>query len=91
LIEIDLQPIYVRIAVKGKLFQIVFPEEILIDRSIAKRSQTTGHLVLEMPRANYKPIKGKTKIKAPQKIKDETKKYVCVLSCLGLLRYFILQ
>jgi hypothetical protein len=44
-----------------------------------------------MPRANYKPIKGKTKIKAPQKIKDETKKYVCVLSCLDLLCYFILQ
>lgn len=76
---------------KGKLFQIVFPEEILIDRSIAKRSQTTGHLVLEMPRANYKPIKGKTKIKAPQKIKDETKKYVCISSYLRLLCYLILQ
>ncbi|EFA00650.1 Protein tilB-like Protein [Tribolium castaneum] len=60
LIEIDLQPIYARILIKGKVFQIVFPEEILTDKSTAKRSQTTGHLVLDLPKANYKPLKRKT-------------------------------
>ncbi|KAJ8957899.1 hypothetical protein NQ318_001895 [Aromia moschata] len=59
LIEVDLQPIYVRITVKGKIFQIVFPEEILTDKSIAQRSQTTGHLVLKLPRANYRPVSHK--------------------------------
>ena len=59
LIEVDLQPIYVRITVKGKVFQIVFSEEILVDKSTARRSQTTGHLVLDMPRANCKPLKRK--------------------------------
>lgn len=57
LIDVDLQSIYVRITVKEKIFQIVFPEEIAIDKSTCKRSQVTGHLVLEMPRANYKPLK----------------------------------
>lgn len=54
LIEVDLQPIYVKIMIKGKIFQIVFGEEILIEKSSALRSQVTGHLVLTMPKANYK-------------------------------------
>lgn len=56
LIDVDLQPIYVRITIKEKIFQIVFPEEIAIDKSTCKRSQATGHLVLEMSKANYKPL-----------------------------------
>ncbi|KAG5895523.1 hypothetical protein JTB14_010668 [Gonioctena quinquepunctata] len=55
LIQVDLQPIYVKITIKGKIFQIVFPEEIFTDKSIAQRSQTTGHLVLKLPKVNYKP------------------------------------
>ncbi|XP_044753554.1 protein tilB [Coccinella septempunctata] len=55
LINVDLQPIYARISIKEKIFQIVFPDEILTDRSTCRRSTTTGHLVLRMPRANYKP------------------------------------
>ncbi|CAH1163277.1 unnamed protein product [Phaedon cochleariae] len=56
LIQIDLQPIYVKILIKGKIFQIVFPEEICTNKSIAQRSQTTGHLVLKLPKANYDHI-----------------------------------
>lgn len=55
LIDVDLQPIYVKISIKEKIFQIVFPDEILIDKSTCQRSTTTGHLVIKMPRANYKP------------------------------------
>ncbi|GFG29354.1 hypothetical protein Cfor_10214 [Coptotermes formosanus] len=52
LLEVDIQPTYVKVLIKGKIFQIVFPEEIRIDSSTARRSQTTGHLVLTMPKAN---------------------------------------
>ncbi|CAG9770286.1 unnamed protein product [Ceutorhynchus assimilis] len=57
LVDVDLQPIYVKLTVKGKIFQIVFAEEIHVDKSSAQRSQTTGHLVLKLPRLNYKPLK----------------------------------
>uniref|UniRef100_A0A8D0EJD7 Leucine-rich repeat-containing protein 6 n=1 Tax=Strix occidentalis caurina TaxID=311401 RepID=A0A8D0EJD7_STROC len=36
--------------VKGKPFQFVLPEEVKPDSSSAKRSQTTGHLVVSMPK-----------------------------------------
>ncbi|KAM4865566.1 dynein axonemal assembly factor 11 isoform 2-T2 [Thomomys bottae] len=47
LIEVDVQPTYVRVVVKGKL---VLPAEVKPDSSSAKRSQTTGHLVICMPK-----------------------------------------
>ncbi|XP_012925056.1 protein tilB homolog isoform X4 [Heterocephalus glaber] len=50
LIEVDVQPMYVRVMVKGKPFQLVLPAEVKPDSSSAKRSQTTGHLVISMPK-----------------------------------------
>ncbi|XP_040835195.1 protein tilB homolog [Ochotona curzoniae] len=50
LIEIDVQPTYVRVMVKGKPFQLVLPAEVKPGSSSAKRSQTTGHLVVYMPK-----------------------------------------
>ncbi|NWS39689.1 TILB protein, partial [Probosciger aterrimus] len=52
LLDIDVQPTYVRVMVKGKPFQFVLPEEVKPDSSSAKRSQTTGHLVISMPKAS---------------------------------------
>ncbi|XP_045907749.1 dynein axonemal assembly factor 11 isoform X2 [Micropterus dolomieu] len=51
LIDVDVQPTYARVVVKGKIFQMVLPAEVKPDSSTAHRSQTTGHLVLTMPRA----------------------------------------
>ncbi|KFV76309.1 Protein tilB, partial [Struthio camelus australis] len=51
LLDVDVQPTYIRILVKGKPFQLVLPEEVKPDSSSAKRSQTTGHLVVSMPKA----------------------------------------
>ncbi|XP_027145643.1 dynein axonemal assembly factor 11 isoform X1 [Larimichthys crocea] len=51
LMDVDVQPTYARVSVKGKIFQIVLPAEVKPDSSTAQRSQTTGHLVLTMPRA----------------------------------------
>ncbi|XP_016071477.1 PREDICTED: protein tilB homolog [Miniopterus natalensis] len=50
LINVDVQPTYVRVMVKGKPFQLVLPAEVKPDSSSAKRSQTTGHLVVCMPK-----------------------------------------
>ncbi|EPY77816.1 protein TILB-like protein [Camelus ferus] len=47
LIDVDVQPTYVRVMVKGKL---VLPAEVKPDSSSAARSQTTGHLVICMPK-----------------------------------------
>ncbi|XP_014136961.2 dynein axonemal assembly factor 11 [Falco biarmicus] len=51
LLDVDVQPTYIRVLVKGKPFQLVLPEEVKPDSSSAKRSQTTGHLVVSMPKA----------------------------------------
>ncbi|XP_067386479.1 dynein axonemal assembly factor 11 [Emydura macquarii macquarii] len=50
LIDVDVQPTYLRVMVKGKPFQLVLPAEVKPDSSSAKRSQTTGHLVISMPK-----------------------------------------
>uniref|UniRef100_A0A3B3U8D8 Leucine-rich repeat-containing protein 6 n=1 Tax=Poecilia latipinna TaxID=48699 RepID=A0A3B3U8D8_9TELE len=47
LMDVDVQPTYARVSVKGK---VVLPAEVKPDSSTARRSQTTGHLVLTMPR-----------------------------------------
>ncbi|XP_025778594.1 protein tilB homolog [Puma concolor] len=52
LIDVDVQPTYVRVMVKGKPFQLVLPAEVKPDSSSAKRSQTTGHLVICMPKVD---------------------------------------
>ncbi|XP_045668163.1 dynein axonemal assembly factor 11 isoform X1 [Ursus americanus] len=52
LIDVDVQPTYVRVTVKGKPFQLVLPAEVKPDSSSARRSQTTGHLVICMPKVD---------------------------------------
>uniref|UniRef100_A0A674JST8 Leucine-rich repeat-containing protein 6 n=1 Tax=Terrapene triunguis TaxID=2587831 RepID=A0A674JST8_9SAUR len=46
LIDVDVQPTYLRVMP----FQLVLPAEVKPDSSSAKRSQTTGHLVISMPK-----------------------------------------
>ncbi|XP_029971908.1 dynein axonemal assembly factor 11 [Salarias fasciatus] len=60
LMDVDVQPTYARVSVKGKIFQVVLPAEVKPDSSTAQRSQTTGHLVLTMPRAEGELIVRKT-------------------------------
>ncbi|NXN97792.1 TILB protein, partial [Rhinopomastus cyanomelas] len=69
LLEVDVQPTYIRVLVKGKPFQIVLPEEVKPDSSSAKRSQTTGHLVVSMPKAK-EIILAKQKVSPPIKHSD---------------------
>ncbi|XP_026757162.2 protein tilB [Galleria mellonella] len=52
LVDIDVQPNYVRVIIKGKIFQLHLPEEVNTTNSTAQRSQTTGRLLVIMPKAN---------------------------------------
>lgn len=52
LVDIDVQPNYVRVNIKGTIFQLHLPEEVNTTNSTAQRSQTTGRLLVTMPKAN---------------------------------------
>lgn len=50
LCDVDIQPMYIKVWIKGQLLQLTLPEEVKPDSSTAKRSQTTGHLLITMPK-----------------------------------------
>ncbi|KOB66016.1 Leucine-rich repeat-containing protein 6 [Operophtera brumata] len=71
LVDVDVQPNYVRVTIKGKIFQLHLPEEVNTTNSTAQRSQTSGRLTITMPKANpiiKKPVTttGAVKIKESQ-------------------------
>ncbi|GAQ90822.1 hypothetical protein KFL_006890070 [Klebsormidium nitens] len=51
LLAVDVQPRLVRVLIKGRLLQLALAAEVCTSRSVAQRSQTTGHLVVTMPLA----------------------------------------
>ena len=55
-LNVDLQPQYVRVDVRGKVTQIRFDEDILVERSTIQRSTTTGWLCVTMPKVNCDQI-----------------------------------
>uniref|UniRef100_A0A8C1DCI5 Leucine-rich repeat-containing protein 6 n=1 Tax=Cyprinus carpio carpio TaxID=630221 RepID=A0A8C1DCI5_CYPCA len=78
LLDVDVQPTYVRVTVKGKVFQLVLPAEVKPDSSTAQRSQTTGHLLLILPLAHgeikpKKPTARPTSVTSKQNTKKETR------------------
>ncbi|XP_049958762.1 dynein axonemal assembly factor 11 isoform X1 [Schistocerca serialis cubense] len=52
LIDVDIQPQYVTVLIKGKTLQLTLLNEVEINNSTAKRSQATGHLIITMPQVN---------------------------------------
>ncbi len=56
LLIVDVQPTYVRVDVKGKVTQLHWPDEVLVDQATIQRSQTTGFLVITAPKTNYDSI-----------------------------------
>ncbi|OAE30184.1 hypothetical protein AXG93_4295s1390 [Marchantia polymorpha subsp. ruderalis] len=55
LIDVDIQPSWIRILVKGKLLQLRLPCEVKSDESIIQRSATTGRLLVTMPKVVSDP------------------------------------
>ncbi|ETN60517.1 testis specific leucine rich repeat protein [Anopheles darlingi] len=56
LVNVDAQPRYVRVTVKGKIFQMALQHEIQPDRASCQRSMTTGHLLIVMPKLNPEQV-----------------------------------
>jgi len=54
LLDVDIQPSYIRVTIKDKILQLVLSEEIAPDSSSAQRSQTTGHLLVTMKKLSFK-------------------------------------
>ena len=48
--EVDVEPNYVRITVKGKVFQLRLDSEVRCDAATAERTEATGKLTVTMPR-----------------------------------------
>ncbi len=67
LMDVDVQPHYVRVVIKDKVLQIALIEEVNPDKSSAQRSETTGHLLIRMPKAAE--VIGRKKSKVPMELK----------------------
>jgi protein TilB len=48
LIDIDVNPTWIRIEAKGKVLQLILPCEVVCEKVEALRSQVSGHLVVKM-------------------------------------------
>lgn len=49
-VDVDVNPTYVRVTVKGKILQLTLPCEISVERSKVQRNTSTGSLVISMAR-----------------------------------------
>ncbi|XP_071557394.1 protein tilB [Temnothorax nylanderi] len=49
-IDVDVNPTYVRVTIKGKILQLTLPCEVSVERSNVRRNTTTGSLVIAMAR-----------------------------------------
>ena len=89
-VDADVQPTYVRVTAKKatrqqdekshNVLQLVLPSEVLTDSSNAKRSATTGHLMLTCPKLH--PI---TQSKAPSKKREPKKAIAAPPTHAGML------
>lgn len=74
LLDVDLQPKYVRVTVKDKITQLSFAEEILVERTTVQRSSITGQLVLTCPKARISEIEARNMrigVAAEEKLKKQ--------------------
>jgi protein TilB len=71
MVDVDVQPFYVRVTLKGKALQLALSEEVKPGSSSAKRSQTTGHLVIHMPKVNQVVKPDVVKSEPEKKVKDK--------------------
>ena len=50
LADVDVHPSYVSVVVKGKLFRILWPDEVRSEDAVCQRSQASGELVISAPK-----------------------------------------
>ncbi|OWA54170.1 Protein tilB-like protein [Hypsibius exemplaris] len=52
LVDVDVNPTFVKVTVKGKVLQLKLGKEVAPDKSTIQRSRTSGHLLIHMPLAD---------------------------------------
>lgn len=50
LIDVDVQPYYIRATIKKKVFQMTLSDEVRTGLTTLQRSMITGHLLIVMPK-----------------------------------------
>ena len=55
LVDCDINPLYVRFEIKGKITQLKLPEEVEVDKSKVQRSKATGAITVECPTVFKRP------------------------------------
>lgn len=76
-LEVDVQPLYVRVTIKSKILQLTLSSEVLTEKSLVQRNTTTGHLIITMPRLNpSNTICGKKSNKTDVNIDKESSKVI---------------
>lgn len=58
---VDVQPLYIRVEVKDKVTQILWPDEMMVDDAKIQRSQTSGDLCITCRRTNADVLDAKAK------------------------------
>jgi len=77
LIDLDIQPWYARVTIKGKVLQIVLFEEVKPDSCTAKRSQVTGHLLVTLPKLYPPKVPAqRPKTQKAEKVGDEKRNFL---------------
>ncbi|KAF0984416.1 hypothetical protein FDP41_000315 [Naegleria fowleri] len=51
-VDIDVQPTYIRVTIKGKVLQLRFDKEVASSKASAQRSTVTGNIVIRVPISN---------------------------------------
>ncbi|XP_076630081.1 touch insensitive larva B [Colletes latitarsis] len=73
-VDVDVQPEYVRVTIKGKVLQLTLPCEVSVDGSTAERNTINGKLVVTMPRLNPLPTIGTRGTSSGEKVSKEKKR-----------------
>lgn len=56
LIDVDVQPAYISVIIKSKVFRLAFPAEVRAGDAKCQRSTTTGELVVTVPKVTATPM-----------------------------------
>lgn len=78
-IDVDVNPTYVRVTIKGKILQLTLPCEVSVEKSNVRRNTVTGSLVIAMARLTpYTTIVRKDESTKNKKSSERERKVITV-------------
>lgn len=89
LVDVDAHPGHVSIVVRGKLFRLAWPEEVVVSGGRAQRSSATGALTLTMPKARQsKRLQRMALEEAERRAAEVKEERLAALEASGRMRRF---